>query len=135
MTCKALSVPYDQLRPAERKAECKTLCHYTNPGLKLVRGRHSSFCVHEEANFMGQSLVSDTEGMQDPHTKHAKKHHDGMPSHPFLPSDALYDYERRIFWTSWLSSKRDTFLLREAKHGFTKEKRGGGGWRPGGSRS
>ena len=36
MISKSLSVRYEQPRPAERKAQCKTLCHYTDPGLKFV---------------------------------------------------------------------------------------------------
>ena len=30
-------VRHELPRPAERKAECKTLCHRTEPGLKLAR--------------------------------------------------------------------------------------------------
>ena len=54
--CKTLSILCEQPRLAERKAERKTLYHYTDPGLQFATGGQSSFCVHGGATFMGQGL-------------------------------------------------------------------------------
>ena len=44
MLCKMLRVRYEQPRPAE----CKTLRHYTDPGLKFARGDLVRFACMEE---------------------------------------------------------------------------------------
>jgi hypothetical protein len=60
MMCKTVSVRHEDPRPAEGK----TLCHYTDLGLKLARGGHSSFWVDGEAHFMSQNSVIKTSDQQ-----------------------------------------------------------------------
>jgi hypothetical protein len=79
MVSETPNVLSEQPRPAERRAECKTFCHYTEPVLKLARGGQSSLCVHGGALFMSRAPVvmeSDLCGLWggEPYNEHTCVH-------------------------------------------------------------
>ena len=55
-------------------AEDQTLCPCTDPGLKLARNGHSSFCLHGGASYIGLAPVVDFRQLAESHAFDARMH-------------------------------------------------------------